>query len=345
MGIVLHARQSLCQRLLPNNRSNDCYILTQDSLSTTQSIMWLYKVFQNGLIFVSLVAGLAVTGHMLYCRSTKCRNWFTVFATVVTGFFHMMICLFLLSLSELTGYNELPHGGEQGCVDYTPAANTANVIVLTLIALNVIKQNFSSPLKTACAIGIQILLSSTGFIILTMGRPDQPSDMRQTVFLTLGHKDTSHIDIFWSVCQKKISNEHFSLICEYGLIYIPIGVMVLIAWYKTYRRTGDIALIRMKVLDANCKRDVLSSTPCICTKLNTAFVAVLFYAFLVLFIGRPIMILYGHMTSGFYRDILPSLLQTVLYCFICSEYITLCYKLDNLRHRLKPVGSNTVMSV
>ena len=201
--------------------------------------MWLYKVFQNGLVFVSLVAGIAVTGHMVYCRAAKCRNWPTVFTTVVTGFFHMITCLYLLGLSELSGHSELPHGGRPDCVDYSPTANVANVVILTLVAVNVIKQNFSSSWKKYSAMVVQIFLSVTGLLILTRHSAYQSSDMRQDVFIELGKREGSpHIDVFWSVCQKLVSKEIFTVSCEYGLIYCPVAVTFLLVWYKTYRRTG-----------------------------------------------------------------------------------------------------------
>ena len=181
---------------------------------------------------------MTVAGHMVYCRSAKCRNWLTVLTTVVTGFFHMMTCLYLLGLSELSGYSELPHGGQPDCVDYSPTASVANVVILTLVVVNVIKQNFSSSWKTYGAMIVQILLSATGLLVLTRNSADRPADLRQNVFLEIGKKGSPHIDVFWSVCQKLISNEHFTLSCEYGLIYLPVAVIVLVAWYKTYRRTG-----------------------------------------------------------------------------------------------------------
>lgn len=337
--------QGLTSSLCAENRGKECYIVDIQNPFETQSIMWLYKVFQNGLVFVSLVAGIAVTSHMVYCRAAKCRNWLTVFTTVVTGFFHMITCLYLLGLSELSGHSELPHGGQPDCVDYSPTANVANVIILTLVAVNVIRQNFSAPWKYSAMV-LQVLLSSTGLLILTRNSANQSSDMRQDVFIELGKREGSpHIDVFWSVCQKLVSDEKLTLFCEYGLIYIPVAVTFLLVWYKTYRRTGDIALIRVKVLDANCGTEGTSFHPCICTKLNTAFVAIIFYSFIVIFIGRPAMIIYGHLTSGYYRDILPSLLQTVMYCFLCSEYIMWCYRIDKVRPGLKSVKSGTVFNV
>ena len=236
--ILIHFLYYLFQSLCLGNRNKECYTIAVDNTFETQSVMWLYKVFQNGLIFVSLVAGMAVAGHMVYCRSAKCRNWLTVFTTVVTGFFHMMTCLYLLGLSELSGYSELPHGGQPDCVDYSPTASVANVVVLTLVSVNVIKQNFSSSLKTYGAMIVQILLSATGLLVLTRNSADRPADLRQNVFLELGKKGSPHVGVFWSVCQKLVSNEHFTLSCEYGLIYLPVAVIVLVAWYKTYRRTG-----------------------------------------------------------------------------------------------------------
>ena len=236
---ILQLRIFLFQTLCAENSSVKCYIIDVKNPLETQSIMWLYKVFQNGIVFVSLVAGIAVTGHMIYCRAGKCRNWMTVFTTVVTGFFHMITCLYLLGLSELSGQSEIPHGGRPDCVDYSPTANVANVIILTLVAVNVIKQNFSSSCMKYCAIVLQILFSAAGLFVVTHKSATQSPDMRQDVFIELGKQDDSpHIGIFWSVCERLISDEKFTLFCEYGLIYFPVTMTFLLVWYKTYRRTG-----------------------------------------------------------------------------------------------------------
>lgn len=339
------ARGKISKRLCPDNTSKLCYSVSFETPAGIRETMWLYKVFQNGLVFVALVAGIFVAGHMLYCRSLRCRNWLLVFTTVVTGFFHMITCLFLLGLSEISGINELPLGGQQDCVDYSSSATVANAVVLTFVAISIIRQNSYSSLKMYCAMCLQIITSSIGLIVSSSYIAGRPVNMQQKVFMTLGKKDTSHIDVFWSVCQTNISEEHYRLLYEYGLIYIPVVVTVLSTWYRTYRRTGDIALVRMKILDSSCQTSDFCKTPCICTKLNTAFAALLFYSFLVLFAGRPAMIIYGHMTSGFFRDILPSLLQTVMFCFISSEYIMWCYRLNFVRPRISSVKSKTVIYV
>ena len=110
-----------------------------------------------------------------------------------------------------------------------------------------------------------------------------------------------------------------------------------------YTFLSEAALVRLKILDHGCQEKGFTS--CICTRLNTAYAAILFYSFIVLFIGRPAMILHGHMTSGAFRDIFPSLLQSVAYCFFCSEYIIWCYRLNLIRPRRTSSKSSSVILV
>ena len=179
----------------------------------------------------------------MYCNSTKCRNWLLVFTTVVTGFLHMLTCLFLLGLSELSGYNNLSNGGKQDCVDYTSSATLANALVFTIVALNIIKQNTDSKLKAYSAITLQIFSTSTGLVLLNGKAANSSDDMQQNVFLSLGKKGTPHVDVFWSMCQILVSEASYRLLCEYCLFYIPIAMTVFVAWYKNYRRTGGKFLL------------------------------------------------------------------------------------------------------
>ncbi|KAH3785387.1 hypothetical protein DPMN_163475 [Dreissena polymorpha] len=76
------------------------------------------------------------------------------------------------------------------------------------------------------------------------------------------------------------------------------------------------------------KLDILSNRECVtisktcdCVKLNTVLVAVLVNSAILLFIAKPGYMLYARATSGYFRDIIPTLLQTVLWTYICAEYI------------------------
>lgn len=86
----------------------------------------------------------------------------------------------------------------------------------------------------------------------------------------------------------------------------------------------------MQIIDTNCCDD--ETDLCVCSRLGPAFVAILAYSAVILLIGRPAMIAHAYATSGNFRDILPSLLHTVMYCFICSEYLT-----KALKHNFKIV--------
>ena len=219
------------------NDSSQCVLLRADAASGPPLIMWLFKVIQNGLVFAALVSGVVVGGHLVYCTSAKCRNWLLVFITIVTGFFHMLTCLFLLGLSELSGMSEFPQGGDQDCLDYSASSSLANTILLTVVATSIIKQNTISRLRSHVGI-ILLILSTTLGIALLNNNDSTPESVKQNAFLTLGKKETPHVDVFWSMCQRLVSEEQYRLLCEYFLIYIPVAMVVCVAWYRTYKRTG-----------------------------------------------------------------------------------------------------------
>ncbi|KAH3785354.1 hypothetical protein DPMN_163441 [Dreissena polymorpha] len=78
-------------------------------------------------------------------------------------------------------------------------------------------------------------------------------------------------------------------------------------------------MLRLDILSN--KECVTNSKTCDCVKFNTVLVAVLVHSFILLFIAKPGCMLYARATSGYFWDIIPSLLQTVLYTCICIDYI------------------------
>lgn len=69
-------------------------------------------------------------------------------------------------------------------------------------------------------------------------------------------------------------------------------------------------------------RDCVTKGFCSCVRLKPALSTIVIYSGLILIIVRPLFILYAHATTGYFRDMLPSLLHTTLFCFLCFEYIS-----------------------
>ena len=79
--------------------------------------------------------------------------------------------------------------------------------------------------------------------------------------------------------------------------------------------------------DTLMKLPVLSSHQCVtrdfcsCVRLKFVLSTIVIYSGVILIHVRPVFILYAHATTGYFRDILPSLLQTTMYSFLCFEYV------------------------
>ncbi|WAR21971.1 hypothetical protein MAR_015945 [Mya arenaria] len=290
-----------------------------DDLST---VMFIFKLFQSGLIFTALVAGVICVGHVVFVRRKNCRNTTTLFAVMLSGFLHMIACVCMLTISEkyTTRLANLGHLSAGSCMDYSMTAALANAVVLVFIVHNIFVQNFKWSVCSCLAYAVTLGSIVTGSVfILKIVPQNSQLPVAQQSLVTLGTAGSQHVEVFWSVCQKNAHEERWALLTEYVLIYLPVIVTVLVALCINKTKQTEVDTTELRIL-SNIECNV-PGLKCDCVQLNTAMVAVLIYSAIVLLMVRPGYIMYAYATSGYFRDILPSLLQTVMFTFICSEYI------------------------
>lgn len=298
--------------------------LLMESIVKLGDTMFIFEVFQNGLIFAALTAGFVCIFHVMYCRAVVCRNSSLLLALLLTGLCHMLICVFLLHISEQSALIELPRGGNQACIDYYLPATIANSITLIVIVHNIIRQNVKPTILAVIVWGIAFGSIFAGLMCVVQLLGFNPPKLHQETFITVGGKNETHLDVFWSVCKKDVHAEKLRLLAEYGLIFLPITVIVLFAWYRSFKRNKEMSFLKIRIVDTDCCDN--KTEVCVCSGLGPTFSAILAYSALILLIVRPVFIAHAYLTTGYYRDILPSLLHTVMYCFICSEYLTRVFK-------------------
>lgn len=202
--------------------------------------MFIFGLFQCGLIFAALTAGLVCICHVIYCRAIICRNSSLLLVLILTGFCHMLVCVYLLQISEQSAEVEVPRGGNQHCTDFYFSATLANTIILSAIVHNIIRQNVSSSIVASIARIVSFGSIITGLLCITRLFEYDPPELQQEALVTLGRTNESHLDVFWSVCKKDVHAEKFRLTAEYGLIYLPIAAIVMFAWYKSFKKNKGI---------------------------------------------------------------------------------------------------------
>ncbi|XP_052781102.1 uncharacterized protein LOC128217770 [Mya arenaria] len=285
-------------------------------------VMFIFQLFQSGFIFTAFVAGAICVGHLVLIRRKYCRNTTTLFAVVLSGFLHLIASVYMLTIAENYMKKRVKQGPPSvgSCMDYSMTAAFANGVVLVFIVHNVYVQNFKWSMSSCLAYAGTLGCIITGsFSIIKIVPQNSPLPVEQHSFVTLGTYGSQHFDVFLSVYQKNVYEERWSILVEYLVIYVPVMFTVLAALYTNRTKQTEVTITELKILSN--KECNVSGFNCNCVKLNSVMVAILLYITFVLLIVRPGYILYAHATSGYFWDILPSLLPTVIFTFICSEYI------------------------
>ncbi|KAH3785226.1 hypothetical protein DPMN_163311 [Dreissena polymorpha] len=282
-------------------------------------VMFLFRLVQSGLIFMAMAAGIVCLWHIFYFRRKSCANSGTSFGIVFAGFVHLIICVRMLSIAEepVVLPNQAP---AHLCLDYTIQALYANSIVYIFILHNLI---FNHAQTTVGALFIWILSIGsiyTGLVLIwdTSGAQDV-AHLNQRNFLSFTDSPKGRLEAFVSVCEKHLSSEITNVMIEYLILYLPVIIIVTWALARNFMQTREVSMLKLDILSN--KECVTNSKTCDCVKLNTVLVAVLVNSAILLFLAKPGYMLYACLTSGYFRDIIPSILQTVLFTHICSQYI------------------------
>ena len=228
----------LLQIACENKNSANCsrQNLRMETISGVSDTMFIFELFQSGLVFTALTAGLLCICHVIYCRAVICRNSSTLLVLILTGFCHMLVCVYLLQMSEGFAVFEIPKGGHQRCTDYYLPATLANTITLTAIVHNLITLNIKSTISAVIVWTTSVGSIITGLVSIIRLHEYSPPIMQHDTFVTIGDVNDTHLNVFWSICKKDVSAETVRILSEYGLIYTPVVIIVIFAWYKSYKK-------------------------------------------------------------------------------------------------------------
>ncbi|WAR13672.1 hypothetical protein MAR_027852 [Mya arenaria] len=194
-------------------------------------VMFIFQLFQSGLIFTALMAGAICVGHLVLMRK-YCRNTTTLVAVVLSGFFHLIASVRMLTIAE----NYMKRRVQQGppsvdsCLDYSMTEAFANGVVLVLIVHYVFAQNFKRSMSSCLAYAGTLGCIITGsFSVIKIVPQNSPLPVTQHSLETLGTYGSQHFTVFLFVCQKNVYEERWAILVEYLVIYLPVMFTVLVA--------------------------------------------------------------------------------------------------------------------
>ncbi|XP_052773134.1 uncharacterized protein LOC128211977 isoform X1 [Mya arenaria] len=223
-------------------------------------VMFIFQLFQSGLIFTALMAGAICVGHLVLMRK-YCRNTTTLVAVVLSGFFHLIASVRMLTIAE----NYMKRRVQQGppsvdsCLDYSMTEAFANGVVLVLIVHNVFVQNFKRSMSSCLAYAGTLGCIITGsFSVIKIVPQNSPLPVTQHSLETLGTYGSQHFTVFLFVCQKNVYEERWAILVEYLVIYLPVMFTVLVALCRNRtKQTAGYSLLDITLLE----RDTMQSTP------------------------------------------------------------------------------------
>ncbi|KAK3599444.1 hypothetical protein CHS0354_036460 [Potamilus streckersoni] len=307
--------------ILQGNASEDKVFFVNELTELREfNTMHAYHVLQIIFMLLFVLAGVITGCHLIFFKAGHCKNWGILTTTLIVGLFQILICVFFLDMSERSTLNLMSLGRVQKCIDYSPTATLSNAVILFVIAVNIVLHNWDTFLKRLLLISTLLICSTSGLVILFRDMAFHPTSMQQEVFATLGYVNYTHIEIFWTVCLKEITAEYHRLLWEYILIYLPVFLIFLKVWATTYSSAKRKSPLVVQIINLTCGVSEKGKS-CVCSGFNGVYFAILTYSALILFLARPGMIVYGLLQSNKFRDILPSLLNTVIFCFFSVEYI------------------------
>lgn len=224
----------LLQVPCPDSPWQTCLEVRMADDCSTSGTIFMYEILQSGLIFCALVAGIASLLHVLCCRSGTCSNTSLFSIMMVAGLCHLVSSVYLLHSSEyLSERGNSVKCKQRECMDYYTPATVANTVILAVITSSILFNSLSTRLKAWLTCSLYIFTIFCGLYMsvnvpedIRTGRPENDS------LLSLGPNNNTHLDVFLSVCPTSISQERFRLWYEYSLIYLPMLIVVFLAWCK-----------------------------------------------------------------------------------------------------------------
>ncbi|XP_052794753.1 uncharacterized protein LOC128227881 [Mya arenaria] len=179
------------------------------------------QLFQSGFIFTAFVAGADCVDHLVLIRRKYYRNTTTLFAVVLSGFLHLIISVYMLTIAKNYIKKRVKQGPQSvgSCMDYSMTAAFANGMVLVFIVHNVYVQNFkwsmSSCLAYAGTLGCIITRS---FSIIKIVPQNSPLPVEQNSLVTLGTLTPSLFNCnsgyFWDILPSLLQTVIFTFICS-----------------------------------------------------------------------------------------------------------------------------------
>lgn len=296
-------QKSIESELIPKSYTKDAKII---------SIMNTFGLIQGFIVIFSLVAGATILLKVMFIR---CKNFSTIFLVTLSGFFHCFYCVVILNYVKQSLNGDCHHG----CLDFYPVSILSNAIIFLAITLSAMKTEAENTKRSH---PIQKVLLTFDTIMGT-------ALLLYANSLEKDHLETEHkpsldivksVHMYFTVCEKDIHKVSYIFAIEYILFYAPLIWILVNILRQNYLRDEDFRMYKFQIL-RKCCHDY-ENDDCRCNLFNTLFQAILFYNGVCLLVIRPIFIFYSLADNSLYRDILPSLTNTVMFVLLCIEYLT-----------------------
>ncbi|KAH3871731.1 hypothetical protein DPMN_034943 [Dreissena polymorpha] len=196
--------------------------------------LFVFQLIQYGIVFITLVAGIACLGHIVFVLRKSCLNAGFLFALTFACFCHILVCGHLKVLALETAYRTRVNV----CIDYSLPAMIANAGIFMLI-IHKISFHIAATSGVAALIRMFSFCSILAGVVLTLSSSvNQDMTLLNPVsFMSILATPNSHLDASWLICEKRVSSEITNVIIEYLFVYLPVVAVAMWAVVSRFRRT------------------------------------------------------------------------------------------------------------
>ncbi|XP_063430039.1 uncharacterized protein LOC134712434 [Mytilus trossulus] len=273
-------------------------------LKADYDLMQMFEVVQMIVIFLSLFFGFFFLLYPLYEKRRRTTVW-SLWWTNLFGFIQICYCSATVIVARHAYLK--PEQDSIQCSDFYSIPMFCGVLSIAVIvgsAIGVHFRNSKIVILKYVFFTYTILCTLCVIALQSMTTTYQPN----------GIELTSNLQLEPMACGLN-PNEHLLIIaCEYVLLYIPMGVALLVVYSRSRKTTEKQQEMYFFV---PCNEDNVCGS---CQYQNYVCRSVLSAYILCIYIIRPGVIIIYSMYGFLHQDIIPSVVSTAVYVFLCFEY-------------------------
>ncbi|KAK3096104.1 hypothetical protein FSP39_023277 [Pinctada imbricata] len=275
-------------------------------------VYFSFECAQSVVLFVTLGSGFL---SLLLLQIERCKHSIALTLLVTTGLLHELYCVSVLSgLKELAFLHKLNTEAD-GCKNLYLPSLLCNLVTILVFSWSIIEHNFKNTTRDV----LKSLFPFHVFLVLVIflsSNGPRTEEIHEASYTIVPERNMS---VYFTLCRINVIESFGNILAEYFFIHLPFLVLVLKAGFTSPTANGLTFNPDMTVLPS-CSDDLHSCDRC--KQMNNGTITVIQYFLAAMFIIRPLMAVYSFSYNNSVMDIMPSLTNTVLYSFICIEYLT-----------------------